>query len=70
MFSIIASATSSVALFHWSVTARWRSSCVIRPSSYWSWICWTSSSCFARMAGLLGGTITSFLEIVMPACVA
>ena len=38
MFLIIASPTSSVAAFHWFVTARWRSSSVIRPSSYWSWI--------------------------------
>ena len=36
--SSIASATSSVAAFHCSTTASWRSSCVIRPMSYWSWI--------------------------------
>ena len=30
-FSIIASATSSVAAFHFSTTASWRSSWVIRP---------------------------------------
>ena len=34
-FSIIASATSSVAAFHCSTTASWRSSWVISPSSYW-----------------------------------
>ena len=44
MFAIIASPTSSVASFHWSVTAWWRSSCVIRPSSYCSWIAPTRSS--------------------------
>jgi hypothetical protein len=70
MFSIMAWATSSVAAFHLSVTARCRSSCVIRPSSYWSWIARTSFSYFARISSLLGGTRTSFLEIVTPACVA
>ena len=66
----IASATSSVARFHWSVTARWRSSCVIRPSSYWSWSSCTRFSYLARISGLEGGTTTSFFEIVTPAWVA
>ena len=66
----MASATSSVAAFHWSVTAWWRSSCVIRPSSYWSWSSCTRSSYLARISGLDGGTTTSFFEIVTPACVA
>ena len=35
-FLIIASATSSVASFHFSTTASCRSSWVIRPMSYWS----------------------------------
>ena len=34
----IASPTSSVAAVHFSTTASLRSSCVIRPMSYWSWI--------------------------------
>ena len=37
-FFSIASATSSVAAVHLSTTASWRSSWVIRPMSYWSWI--------------------------------
>ena len=43
-FSSIASATSSVASVHLSTTASWRSSWVIRPMSYWSWISATSAS--------------------------
>ena len=69
-FFSIASATSSVAAVHLSTTASWRSSCVIRPMSYWSWISATSPSTLARIAPFSGGMITSFLEIVMPACVA
>ena len=42
--SRIASATSSVASVHFSTTSSWRSSCVIRPMSYWSWISATSPS--------------------------
>ena len=70
MFSSMASPTSSVASFHRSVTAWWRSSCVIRPSSYCSWIWSTRCSYRARISPLLGGTITSFFDTVMPACVA
>ena len=66
----MASATSSVASFHFSVTASWRSSWVIRPMSYESWISATSPSYLPRISPLLGGTTTSFLEIVMPAWVA
>ncbi len=69
-FSSMASATFSVASVHLSTTASWRSCCVIRPMSYWSWISATSPSYFARISPLFGGMITSFLEIVMPASVA
>ena len=68
--SCIASATASVASVHLSTTASWRSSCVIRPMSYWSWISATSASKPARISPFSGGITTSFLEIVMPACVA
>ncbi len=43
---------------------------MIRPSSYCSCRFATRSSYFLRIAGFDGGTTTSFLEIVMPACVA
>ena len=66
----IASATSSVAAVHFSTTASWRSSWVIRPMSYWSWISATSASYLPRISCFSGGITTSFLEIVMPACVA
>ena len=69
MFSIIASATSSVAAFHLSVTAGGAPRCVI-ALSYWSCSCATFFSYFSRIFSLLGGTRTSFLEIVTPACVA
>ena len=69
-FATIASATSSVAAFHCSTTASWRSSWVIRPVSYWSVISATSASYLSRISCFSGGTTTSFLEIVMPACVA
>ncbi len=68
--STIASATSSVAEFHFSTTASWRSSWVIRPMSYWSEISATMSSYFLMISPLRGGITTSFLEIVMPAWVA
>ncbi len=68
--SSIAVSTSSVAWFHRAVIASWRSSMVRRPMSYSSWIAETCSSNEARISGLLGGTTTSFLETVMPACVA
>jgi len=42
--SSMAVATSSVAAVHFSTTASWRSSWVIRPMSYWSWISETSAS--------------------------
>ena len=64
-------ATSSVAAFHCSTTASWRSSWVIRPVSYWSWISRDlAPRTWPRISSLFGGTTTSFLEIVMPACVA
>ncbi len=68
--SRIASATSSVASVHFSTTSSWRSSCVIRPMSYWSWISATSPSYFLRISCFCGGITTSFFEIVMPASVA
>ncbi len=48
----------------------WRSSCVIRPMSYWSWISATSASYLPRISAFSGGITTSFFETVMPACVA
>ena len=69
-FAIIASATSSVAAFHCSTTASWRSSWVISPSSYWPVISPTRWSYLSRICCFSGGTTTSFLEIVIPAWVA
>ena len=43
-FASMAAATSSVAAVHFSTTTSWRSSWVIRPMSYWSWISPTSPS--------------------------
>ena len=48
----------------------WRSSWVIRPLSYWPWISATCALVAPEDLALVGGMITSFLEIVMPACVA
>ena len=67
--SSIAAATASVACVHLSTTASWRSSWVIRPMSYWSWISATSASYPARISPFSGGMTTSFLEIVIPAWV-
>ena len=43
-FFCIASPTSSVAAVHFSMTFSLRSSSLIRPMSYWSWISATSPS--------------------------
>ena len=66
----IASPTSSVAAVHFSMTASLRSSCEIRPVSYWSWIAPTSASTASRIFSLSGGMTTSFLDTVIPAWVA
>ena len=68
--SCIAWPTSSVAAVHFSTTASLRSSWVIRPVSYCSWISATLDSNPSRIFSLSGGITTSFLEIVMPARLA
>jgi len=68
--SRIAWATFSVASVQMSMSSLRRSSSVIRPMSYWSWIFSALPSNSSRMPAFAGGATTSPIAIVTPERVA